>query len=383
MQYSRFLKIDALLKEKSHFLFGPRSTGKTTLYETQLRDYRLYDLLDDEIFLRLLKRPKLIEEENKADPKTIIIDEVQKLPKLLDEVHRLIKKYNWRFLLTGSSARKLKRGGANMLGGRAWEAHLFPLTSKEITDFDLLKFLNRGGLPFVYNSPDFHRDLKNYVNVYIKEEIMEEALVKNHDYFMSFLDVIALSNGHEINYESIARDATVPPRTVLNYVQILQDTLMCHQIKPYQKTKSRKAVSKSKLYLFDIGVTNYLAKRGEIIKGGELYGPVFEHFIINEIKAYLSYHRSDKELSFWRTTDQLEVDCIIGDEIAIEIKSTSLVNHNHCRNLNLLKAEKLFKKYIVVSHDSSPRILDNQIEILPWNNFLDDLWNNKIVDVKL
>lgn len=346
-----------------------------------MSDYRLYDLLDDETYLRLFKRPKLIEEENQAIPKIIIIDEVQKLPKLLDEVHRLIKKYNWHFLLTGSSARKLKRGGANMLGGRAWEAKLYPLTSAEISDFDLIKYLNRGGLPFVYNSPDFKTDLKNYVNVYLKEEIIEEALVKNHDYFMSFLDVIALANGHEINYESIARDAAVPPRTVLNYVQILQDTLMCHQLKPYQKTKSRKAISKSKLYLFDLGVTNYLAKRGEIIKGGELYGPAFEHFIVNEIKAYLSYHNIDKELFFWRTTDQLEVDCIIGDEIAIEIKSTTLVNNSHCRNLNLLKMEKIFKKHIIVSHDSARRTVDNNIEVIPWKNFLTELWQNKIVEL--
>lgn len=379
MQYRRVLDLNTLIKKKSHFLFGPRSTGKTTLYETQLKDYRLYDLLDDDVYLRLFKRPKLIEEENISEPKLIIIDEVQKLPKLLDEVHRLIKKYNWFFLLTGSSARKLKRGGANMLGGRAWEAHLYPLTSIEISDFDLIKYFNRGGLPFVYNSSDYRRDLKNYVNIYLKEEIIEEALVKNHDYFMSFLDVIALSNGQEINYESIARDAGVPPRTVLNYVQILVDTLMCHQLKPYQKTKSRKAISKSKLYMFDIGVANYLAKRGEIIKGSELYGAVFEHFIINEIKAYLSYHSIDKELYFWRTTDQVEIDCIIGDAVAIEIKSTSLVTNYHCKNLNLVKKENLFKRHIIVSHDSTKRIIENNIEVIPWKDFLAQLWQEKIV----
>lgn len=378
MQYQRILNLPILLKKKSHFLFGPRSTGKTTLYESQLKNYRLYDLLDDETYLRLYRRPKLIEEENQVNPQLIIIDEIQKLPKLLDEVHRLIKKYDWHFLLTGSSARKLKRGGANMLGGRAWETHLFPLCSAEISDFNLLKYLNRGGLPFIYNSTDYRNDLKNYINVYLKEEIMAAGLVKNHDYFMSFLDVIAISNGHEINYESISRDAGVPPRTVLNYVQILQDTLMCYQLKPYQKTKSRKAISKSKLYLFDVGVSNYLAKRGEIINGGELFGPTFEHFIVNEIKCYLNYQNIEKELCFYRTTDQLEVDCIIGDDIAIEIKSTTQVNNNHCKNLKELMKEKLFKRYIVVSQDPNRRILEEKIEIIPWDLFLKDLWQQKI-----
>ncbi len=379
MHYHRTLDLTALLEKKSHFLFGPRGTGKTTLYETQLKGFRLYDLLDDETYMRLFRRPKLIEEENLSDSKIIVIDEIQKLPKLLDEVHRLIKKYNWRFLLTGSSARKLKRGGANMLGGRAWEAQLYSLTAFEISDFELLKFLNRGGLPFVYNSSDFRSDLKNYINIYLKEEIIEEALVKNHDYFMSFLDVIALSNGQEINYESIARDAGVPPRTVLNYVQVLEDTLMCFQLKPYRKTKSRKAISRSKLYLFDIGVANHLAKRGEILKDSELYGPVFEHFIINEIKAYLSYKAIDKQLCFWRTNDQLEIDCIIGDEVAIEIKSTSLATNSHCKNLSALKKEKIFKKHILVSNDPTRRIVGDEITVMPWQEFLKDLWQKKIV----
>lgn len=378
-QYTRLLNLNSLLSQKSHFLFGPRGTGKTTLYETQLQNYRLYDLLDNDIFMSLYKRPKIIEEENLISPQVIVIDEIQKLPKILDEVHRLIKKYNWHFLLTGSSARKLKRGGANLLGGRAWEIDLFPLTYHEISNFDLLKYLNRGGLPFVYNSINFSKDLKNYISIYLKEEVFEEGLVKKYEYFMNFLDVIALSNGQEINYESIARDATVPPRTVMNYVEILQDTLMCYQLRPYRKTKSRKATTKSKLYLFDVGVANYMAKRGEIIPGGELFGSVFEHFIINEIHSFIKYNDIDQELCFWKTTDQLEIDCIIGNEIAIEIKSTVQVNEHHAKNLLSISKEKLFKRYIIVSQDSAPRLIVGIIEVIPWELFLTSLWKREIV----
>lgn len=377
--YVRLLNLQELISQKSHFLFGPRGTGKTTLYESQLQNYRLYDLLDYEIFMKLHQRPKVIEEENLISPQIIVIDEIQKLPKLLDEVHRLIKKYNWHFLLTGSSARKLKRGSANLLGGRAWEANLFPLTYHEISNFDLLKYLNRGGLPFVYNSNNFSKDLKNYINVYLKEEIFEEGLVKKHEYFMNFLDIIALSNGQEINYESVARDANVPPRTVMNYVEILQDTLMCYQLKPYKKTKSRKATTKSKLYLFDVGVANCMAKRGEILAGSQLYGPVFEHFILNEIYAFLKYNDIDQELSFWKTTDQMEIDCIIGNGVAIEIKSTKQTNEHHAKNLLILSKEKLFKRYIIVSHDSVPRLIGNSIEVMPWESFLISLWKKEIV----
>jgi predicted AAA+ superfamily ATPase len=381
MLYERKLRLDLLLAEKSHFLFGPRSTGKTTLIAQQLKGAKVYDLLDDDIYVRLLRSPKLIEEENRNQENIIVIDEIQKLPKLLDEVHRLIHKYNWKFLLTGSSARKLKRGAANMLGGRAWQAHLFPLTWNEIPNFDLQQYLNRGGLPFVQSSTNFHLDLKNYVSVYLREEIMAEAIVKNHDYFMSFLDVIALSNGQEINYESISRDSGVPARTILNYVQVLEDTLLCHQLKPYRKTKSRKAVSKSKLYLFDLGVTNVLAKRGTILPGSELFGYAFEHFIVNEIRAYLSYNRLDSELCFWRTTEQLEVVCILGDQVAIEIKGTNFVRPDHCKGLNELKKERIFQAHLVVSLDPTSRTLDNGIVILPWADFLRRLWQNEWLDL--
>ncbi|MBL7669563.1 MAG: ATP-binding protein [Bdellovibrionaceae bacterium] len=375
--YLRRLNLATLLEHKSHFLFGPRSTGKTTLIEQQLSSCRMYDLLDNDVFVRLARSPKILEEENRVDPKLIVIDEIQKLPKLLDEVQRLIRKYNWRFLMTGSSARKLKGGGANMLGGRAWEARMFPLTSVEINGFNLSKYLNHGGLPHIYDSSMAEIELKNYTNIYLREEIASEGLVKNYEYFMNFLDVIALTNGQELNFESIARDAGVPPRTVQNYVQILEDTLMAYQLKPFQRTKRRKSISKSKIFLFDVGLANFIAKRGEIIEGSAAFGSAFEHFIINEIYAYLSYSGHDPRKvgpTYWRSVDQHEVDCLIADEIAIEIKSTSFVRNDHCKGLVALKQENIFKKFLIVSNDPAPRDLDNGIRVLPWKLFLEILW---------
>lgn len=377
--FNRILEIAPLLKKKSFFLFGPRSTGKTTLIEDQLENIHLYDLLEDDTYLRLMKSPQIIEQENLADPKLIVIDEIQKLPKILDEVHRLIKKHNWKFLLTGSSARKVKKGAANLLGGRAWEAHLFPLVYQEINNFDLLQYINRGGLPHVYPSEDFKEELKAYVNIYLREEIVSEGLVKKYEYFLNFLDVMAISNGEELNFETLASDSGVPARTILNYVQILEDTLLGYQVPSFKKTKKRKATTKAKFYLFDIGVTNFLAHRGFIEKSSELFGKAFEHFIMNEIRAYLSYTRKDLSLCYWRTQDQKEVDCLIGNEVAIEIKSTKNIGPTHLKGLEALQEEKIFKSYFIVSQELKPRKLESGIQILPWEFFLKQLWSGKII----
>ncbi len=381
MHYKRSLQLPHLLKMKSHFLFGPRSTGKTTLIEDQLKSVLVYDLLDDNTFVALTRNPKLIEEQNILNPKIVVIDEIQKLPKILDEVHRLIKKHNWTFLLTGSSARKLKKGSVNLLAGRAWETHLFPLSFSEISDFNLIQYLNRGGLPHVYPSKNFESEIKNYVNIYLKEEIINEALVKNYEYFMDFLDVIALTNGQELNFENISRDSSVPARTVQNYVQILEDTLIAYQLMPFRKTKSRKAITKSKIYLFDIGVTNYIAKRGPIILGSETFGYAFEHFIINEVRTYLSYHGYDKQIVgpfYWRTVDKYEVDCLISNEVAIEIKASKSIKSHHLGGLIALQEEKIFKKYFIISQESNERVTETGIYILPWQIFLKRLWNKEI-----
>ena len=380
MIYKRTLNLKNLLNKKSFFLFGPRSTGKTTLIQQSLKKAKMYNLLDSDIYTRLLKNPKLLEEENALTKNQIIvIDEIQKLPSILDEVHRLIQKKNYRFLLTGSSARKLKKGQSNLLAGRAWQAQLFPLCWAEIPQFDLIKYLNRGGLPMVYNSNYYQEELNSYISLYLREEIQNEVLTRNVQAFAEFLDLIALSNGQEINYDSFSRDLQVSPSTLKNYIEILNDTLLGFLLPGWTKTKKRKAISRSKYYLFDIGVTNTLCRRGKIQAKSELFGRSFEHFILLEMRAYLSYLRKNLSMYYWRSVSQAEVDLIVDNKVAIEIKSQSLIQDKHLKNLRLLKEEQLIKKYIVVSFDTDERITQDKIHILPWESFLKKLWQGKIV----
>src|SRR3990167_9060088 len=378
--YKRFLNLKALIEKKSFFLFGPRSTGKTTLITEQLPEASVYDLLDAEIFRKLLRRPALLEEENKDLNKPIVIDEIQKMPSLLDEVQRLMLNQQRRFLLSGSSARKLKRGSANLLAGRAWNAELFPLTSQEIPQFDLLTYLNHGGLPQVYSSVDAMEELNSYVSTYLYEEIQAEAATRQISAFAEFLDLIALTNGQEISFEGLARDSQVSPSTIKNYLTILEDTLLGFTVPGYTRTQKRKAISRAKFYLFDIGVTNHLCRRSKIQEKSELFGLAFEHFIALELRAYISYRRLMKPLRYWRTTSQIEVDFIIGDEVAIEVKSSHLVQDKHLHGLRMLKEEgiKTLKRYIVVSCDPKQRVTNDGIEIYPWADFLEMLWKDQL-----
>ena len=369
--YKRELNLPSILKQKSHFLFGARGTGKSTLIDQTLPDSKVFDLLDDEIYERLLRSPKIIEEVTANFSGIVVIDEIQRLPKLLNEVQRLMRKVPNTFLLTGSSARKLKKGASNLLGGRAWEAHLHPLTYREIDDFNLLKYLNYGGLPHVYLSSNPTKELRHYINLYLREEIITEALTRKMEYFISFLDTLSLANGEELRFQNISNDSNVPARTIQNYIQILEDTLIGFQLKPFRKTKKRKAIACSKFYFFDLGVVNQLAKRSEIKEGSELFGKAFEHFIIREVKSRLSYKDTDHELCYWRSTSQFEVDLIIGNKYAIEIKSTKNINSSHLKGLKALREEGLIEKYIVVSNDPISREIDG-VFVCHWR----DLFKN-------
>lgn len=376
--FKRQLNLLELLNKKSFFLFGPRSTGKTTLIKKELKEIILYDLLKAKTYQSLLKNPSLIEEEYQ-EGKIVVIDEVQKLPSILDEVHRLIEDKGIRFLLTGSSARKLRHGGANLLAGRAWSAALFPLTSQEIDDFDIVRYINFGGLPQVYTSDDPEEELENYVGTYLQEEIKAEAVTRRIQAFSEFLDIIALANGNEINYESLASDCQVSPNTLKNYLQILDDTLLGFHLPAYTKTKKRKAITRSKYYLFDIGVTNFLANRSRIKLKSKEFGDSFEHFIMLEMRAFLSYKRVKKKMSYWRSTTRFEVDLLIDDETAIEIKATENVQEKHLKGLLALKGEGIFKSFFVVSQDSKKRHLKEGVVVYPWREFLKDLWAHKIL----
>jgi predicted AAA+ superfamily ATPase len=375
--FTRILDLPNLLKKKSFFLFGPRGTGKTTLIRNTLADAFLIDLLEIRTYREYLKNPSIIAEQ-KLKP-IVVIDEVQKLPEILDEVHRLIETQRLTFLLTGSSARKLKRGGANLLAGRAWWAELFPLTSREIPDFDLITYLNRGGLPAINPSDDYVEELRAYAALYLKEEIQNEALTRKITHFSEFLDLMALSNGQEISYQSIAGDCGVSANSVKNYIQILEDTLVAFQLQAFTKTRKRKAISRAKLYFFDIGVTNSLARRGAILIGSELFGKAFEHFILLEVRAFLSYARKTEQMYYWRSTSQFEVDLILGNRLAIEIKGATYIHDKHLKGLRALKEEGTVQYFAVVACEQHERVTRDDITIFPWQRFLEKLWNGEII----
>ncbi len=371
--FDRFLDLNSVLTKKSAFLLGPRGSGKSTLIRSQFPNAKYYDLLEEKTYLSLLRDSSILEQENPSKGELIIIDEIQKLPKLLDEVQRLIFTHQHRFLLTGSSARKLKHGGANLLGGRARELNLFPLVSCEIPDFNLEVLLNRGGLPSVFNSEEPREDLRSYISLYLREEIANEALTRKVDDFSRFLDVVALNNGEELHYQNISNDCGVKAKTLANYIEILEDTLLGFNVSPFESTEKRKAITRSKFYLFDLGITNVLAKRGKILQGSELFGKAFEHFIMLETRAALNYLRSDATQSYWRTKSGFEVDLIIGEKFAFEIKSSEMITEKHFKGLRALREEKQLKTYSIIADVPRKRVLDG-IEIIPWREFLTKLW---------
>ena len=382
MYLQRLLKISDLLKQKSFFLFGPRATGKTSLIREQLSaNVLIINLLRSDMFLRLSADPSLLEEiiETRPNAETIIvIDEVQKVPILLNEVHRLIEEKKIRFLLTGSSARKLRKNDVNLLAGRAWEARLFPLTRSEIPDFSLPRYLNFGGLPSVYLSENPREELIAYVDTYLKEEIQAEAVVRKIQSFAKFLQISALTSGKLLNFSSLSNDVGIPAATIRENYQVLEDTLIGFLLPAWTKTQKRKAISTAKFYFFDVGVMHQLAEIYTVEPNTDVYGQAFEHFIAMELSAYLSYNRKNLTLSFWAAPNEREVDFIIGDDIAIEIKSTKSVNAKHLKGIKALQEEGICKKYFLVSFDKIHRIHEG-IEIIHWENFLDLLWQNKIV----
>ncbi len=370
----RLLDLGKLLKNKSYFLFGPRQTGKTSLIDHSLQNVKTYNLLDTRVFLALGTTPTRIREELKPSDSIIVIDEIQKLPNLLNEVQLIIDKSDVHFLLTGSSARKLRRGGVNLLGGRARKRIFHPFVLKELKEkFDLIKAINQGLIPSIYFSDAPDEDLQSYVGEYLKEEISAEAIVRNVPAFSRFLEVAALSNGQLINYSKIASDAQVPTATVRDYFQILKDTLIAFELEPYAKTSKRKPLATSKFYFFDMGVVRVLQQRRPISnQKTREFGEFFEHYIFHELKSLTDY-QALRTLNYWRSKSQFEVDFIFNDALAIEVKSTSHVSARDLRGLKALREEKLLKDYMVVSFEDRERTVDG-IHIFPWKDFINKLW---------
>jgi predicted AAA+ superfamily ATPase len=384
--YKRRISLD-LTNTESAFLWGARQTGKRTLLKSLFPDAIRYDLLLSHEFHRLIQNPGIIREElhsqsitgeNQKQP--VIIDEIQKVPDLLDEIHWLIENLKIRFILCGSSARKLRRGHSKLLGGRAVRYEMHPLVYPEIPDFSLDTALNQGMLPRHYQHSSPKRLLQSYVGDYLQEEISAEALVRNVQSFSRFLEVAAISNGEIINYENIARECAVSAPTVKEYYQIAVDTLVGSFLPAYTKTIKRRLIHAPKFYFFDIGVVGELCKRGRIEYGSELFGKAFEHFIYLEILAFNHYSGLYFPLSYWRTASQIEVDFLLGNaEVALEIKSTNNTNSHHLKGLRSFKEEHPNARAILVSHDPNPRTTDDGLEILPWEIFLNKLWSGEII----
>ena len=377
----RILTQEALIEDNT-FLFGARQTGKTTLLLQLFPDARFYDLLESNTFERLQRNPSLLRQDLELceSGTVVIIDEVQSLPILLNEVQWLIVRKGIRFILSGSSARKLKRSEANMLGGRAIQTHLYPLVSAEIPDFDLVKAVNQGMIPrhHLARKDKYWSMLQAYVAVYLREEIKAEAIVRNLSTFTRFLEAAALTDGEMVNYSNIAQDCGIDSKTVAAYFSILEETLIGYMVPAYTKVVKRKVRQAPRFYYFDVSIPNYLLGRRNMTPGSADFGHAFEHFIIQEIVAYLGYHCQLEKLSYWHTYSDYEVDAVLGDaEVGIEVKSVEEVQSRHLHGLKAFKEEHPDVRMIVVSLDPIPRLF-KEVEIWPAKQFLSQLWAGKI-----
>lgn len=371
----RILDLPDLLAKRSHFLLGPRQTGKTSLVLHSLKEARTYDLLDTSVYLALSQNPGRIAQELGPEDRVVVIDEVQRLPELLNEVHRLIETRGVRFLLTGSSARKLRRGGVNLLGGRARTKYLHPLTFKELGKrFNLNSALERGLLPSIYFSDDPQADLKAYAGLYLQQEIVAEGATRNVPAFSRFLRVAALCNGTIVNFTNVANDAQVARTTVYEYFDILKDTLVLYELPPWRKTKKRKPLASSKYYFFDVGIVSALQGR-RFRAGVPEFGEAFETYLMHELTSYCNYVSGDV-LSYWRSTSGFEADFIIGDHTAVEVKAKENVSPQDIKSLRALAEEKKQKHYLCVSLETRPRNVGG-IMILPYQEFLNRLWSGE------
>jgi predicted AAA+ superfamily ATPase len=372
---ARLPDLGGWLAKKSHFLFGPRQTGKSSLVRRCLPSARFYDLLEASTFLSLNSRPGRLAEELGPRDRVVVIDEVQRIPDLLNEVHRLIEDRGIRFLLTGSSARKLRRGGVNLLGGRARTRTLHPLTWKELGPrFELGRALERGLLPSIYFSDDPKADLEAYAGTYLQQEIVAEAATRNVPAFSRFLGVAALCNASVVNFTNVASDAQVPRSTVYEYFDLLKDTLLLHELPAWTAGRMRKPLVSSKYYFFDVGVVSSLQGRLVKPRTPEL-GSAFETWLFHELASWRDYG-SGAALSFWRSASGYEVDFIVGERLAVEAKASETVGPHDLRSLHALADEGKFRHTVCVSLERRARKV-GKVEILPYAEFLARLWGGE------
>ena len=368
----------------SFFLWGPRQTGKSTLLRARYPGAHWIDLLDTDALVRFTQRPALLREEVAALPRSrlVVIDEIQKVPGLLDEVHSLIESRRQVFALCGSSARRVRRSQANLLGGRAVRYELFGLVSAELgSRFDLVRMLNHGYLPPHYLADSPAAVIHAYVQDYLKEEILAEGLTRNLPVFSSFLNAAALSDTGTLNYATIARECGISGHTARAYFDILVDTLLARIVPAYARRPKRRMIHAPRLYFADVAVVNTLGKRGRLEPGSELFGKAFENWVCHELSAYAHYSARFHELSYWRLTTGVEVDFIVDDmAYALEAKASRAVTADHLKGLReLVRDHPKVKRRVVVSLDPRPRVTEDGIEILPYGVFAQRLWQGDLL----
>ena len=367
-----------LAEGQSAFLWGPRRVGKTWWIREHFgpaHRAKVIDLLQTDVFAEYASRPALLRERWNGG--VTVIDEVQKIPALLDEVHWLIENRRASFLLSGSSARKLRRGHANLLAGRAWRQELGPLSYLETEGFDLERVMTSGLLPPHFLSSDPQRDLRASVADYLREEIAAEAALRSIPAFAEFLRVAAVTNAELINYANVARESRVSAKVVRVYFEILEDTMLGFRLPPWTRARNRRTILTEKFYFFDVGLVNYLARRRPLV-GSTEFGKSFEHYMLLELVNYRRYRDPDLELRFWRTSTGYEVDFILGDmRAAIEVKAGTRVHDGDLRGLRALAEEHRVRRKLVVCQEREPRRVDG-IEILPWRHFLERLFAGDI-----
>jgi uncharacterized protein len=369
---------------ETFFLWGPRQTGKSTLLKSLYPDAVWIDLLKTDEQVRYASRPALLREELETIPagRLVVIDEVQKAPGLLDEVHWLIENRARVFALSGSSARKVRRSHANLLGGRAVRYEMFGLTSSEVgKGFDLVRALNHGSLPRHYLSSTPERLLRSYVNDYLKEEVLAEGLSRSLPAFTTFLAAAALSDGELVNFATIARECGVSAPAVKGWFEVLVDTLLGDFLPAYTKRPRRRVIGAPKFYFADVGVVNHLAKRGRMEPGSALFGKAFESWVRHEIRAYSHYRERTFDLSYWRLASGIEVDFVIDDMIAaVEAKATPRVRSDDLNGLRQLAVDHPnVKQRLIVSLEPEARVAEGGIVVLPWRTFVERLWGDELV----
>ena len=366
--------------EQSFFLFGPRGTGKTYWIKQEHPGSKVIDLLRPENLAEYSAHPEKLREIclAKSEIKKVVIDEIQRIPKLLDVVHELIEtpEIDIQFILTGSSSRKLKRVGINLLGGRAIIANLHPFLPAEIgPEFSLERSLRFGLLPLVYSKKSPQSTLKAYYGLYLKEEVQQEGIVRNLEQFSRFMEAMSFSQGNQLNYKQIASDCHVPRKTVENYTQILEDLLLGFKLPIFKKKAKRELVHQPKFYYFDVGVYRSIRPRGPFDNPAIIDGAAYETLLVQSIRAWNDYRLQENDLYFWKTTSDTEVDLVVYGEdgiTALEFKGTDKLRSKDFTGLKLFH-EDYPTAHLALVYTGAERIIKNGILCIPCREFLFNL----------